>query len=124
MAEETHCVVLVMRHLTKAMAGRAITAGGGSIGIAGTARSGLVAARNPEDEPRSMLASVKSNLGPKPPSLTYSLKSTELHCASCGRASPRTERTRLLLPARMRSIAGSSRRRSTGCATICAVAQG
>jgi hypothetical protein len=45
---------------------------GGSIGIIGAARSGLLVARSPEDpEHERILASSKSNLGPPLPALRY-----------------------------------------------------
>ena len=61
----------VVRHLRKTMGGPATHAGGGSIGIIGAARSGLLVARDPEDDARRVLAQSKSNLGPPAPSLGY-----------------------------------------------------
>jgi hypothetical protein len=50
MADRTGVAVVVVRHLRKSREGGAILAGGGSIGIIGAARSGLMVARHPEDD--------------------------------------------------------------------------
>ena len=72
-AERTRAAVLVVRHLNKRAGGPAIYRGGGSIGIIGLARSGLVVAADPDDPTLRILASAKSNLGPPPPSLRWKL---------------------------------------------------
>jgi hypothetical protein len=79
MAEETGAAVLVIRHLTKRPGGQAIYRGGGSIGIVGAARSGLVVARDPADDGSVVLAASKSNLCAPPPSLRYQLVSEGPH---------------------------------------------
>lgn len=65
------------RHLNKGVGGNALYRGGGSIGIVGAARSGLLIAKHPEDEARRVLASIKSNLAAPAPSLVFGLSSTE-----------------------------------------------
>jgi hypothetical protein len=50
--------------------------GGGSIGIIGAARCGLLLAPDPEDAERRILASTKDNLGLPPPSLAFRLLSS------------------------------------------------
>lgn len=80
LAEETGAAILVIRHLNKSAGGPALYRGGGSIGIIGAARSGLLVARDPEQEQdgeRRVLASTKSNLGPKPESLSFHLEQAE-----------------------------------------------
>ena len=78
LAERTGCAIILVRHLTKRGNGRAITTGGGSIGIAGAARSVLrVLHRDPEDSDRRVLASAKCNLAPPPQSLGFRVRSTE-----------------------------------------------
>ncbi|GLP83565.1 AAA family ATPase [Mycobacterium antarcticum] len=72
-ADRTGCTVLLLRHLNKAKGGDPMYRGGGSIGIVGAARSGMLVAPDPDDPERRVLASVKSNLGPAPDSLTYRL---------------------------------------------------
>jgi hypothetical protein len=71
MAARTRCAAVVVRHLKKSREGGAISAGGGSIGIIGAARSGLLVAADSEDPDRRVLAPVKSNLCKLPPSLAY-----------------------------------------------------
>ena len=74
LAERTGTAILILRHLNKATGMSAIYRGGGSIGIIGAARSGLVVAKHPDDpEHERALASTKSNLGPPMPALRYRL---------------------------------------------------
>ncbi|WP_368834357.1 AAA family ATPase [Mycobacterium intracellulare] len=73
LAERTRCTILLLRHLNKAKGGDPLYRGGGSIGIVGAARAGMLVAPDPEDPERRVLASVKSNLGPPPGSLAYRL---------------------------------------------------
>ncbi len=76
MAERTGAAVVLVRHLRKgSRADGALYAGGGSIGIAGAARSVLLVARDPDDRERRIVAAVKSNLCPEPPSLAYRIES-------------------------------------------------
>jgi hypothetical protein len=76
------CTVLVIRHLNKAQGGRAVHRGGGSIGIIGAARVGLLAGQHPADENLRVLAVAKSNLAKTPTSLAYTLiEDTEHGCA-------------------------------------------
>lgn len=74
MAERTGATVLCLRHLTKGSGGaNALYRGTGSIGIVGAARVGLVAAVDPDDESRRILAVGKCNLAAKEPALIYRL---------------------------------------------------
>jgi hypothetical protein len=73
MAERTGAAVLVVRHLRKAATETAVQRGGGSIGIIGAARVGLMVARDPADADRRILAVTKSNVGAIPPSIAYRL---------------------------------------------------
>ena len=75
-AEQTGAAVVVVRHLTKQTGGQAITAGGGSIGIIGAARSALLVAQDPDDPERRVLAVSKSNLAKIPESLSFRLEDT------------------------------------------------
>jgi hypothetical protein len=77
LAERTGGAVVVVRHLNKGVGGNALYRGGGSIGIVGAARSGLLIAKHPEDDRRRVLASIKSNLAAPAPSLVFGLESTE-----------------------------------------------
>lgn len=67
MCGRTSCAVVLVRHLTKAVGGPAIQRGGGSIGIIGAARVGLLLAVDQQDDARRILATVKNNLGPFDP---------------------------------------------------------
>jgi hypothetical protein len=73
MAERTGAAVVVVRHLRKAATDSAVQRGGGSIGIIGAARVGLMVARDPADADRRILAVTKSNVGAIPPSMAYRL---------------------------------------------------
>lgn len=73
LAEETGAAVLVVRHLNKAAGGNPLYRGGGSIGIIGAARSGLLVARDPDNPDGRVLASTKCNLAKLPPSLSFAL---------------------------------------------------
>lgn len=74
-AERTQAAIVVVRHLNKAVGGNPLYRGGGSIGIIGAARSGLVVAKDPTDQSgaKRVLAMTKSNLSAPAPSLVYSL---------------------------------------------------
>ena len=78
-ADANGCTVLLLRHLNKAKGGDPLYRGGGSIGIVGAARSGLLVASDPDDPTRRVLASVKSNLGVMPNSLAYRLVDSPEH---------------------------------------------
>lgn len=73
LAAETGIAALVIRHLNKTEGKNALYRGGGSIGIIGAARSGLLVAKDPEDPDgeRRILVSTKSNLAKLPPALAY-----------------------------------------------------
>ena len=71
MAERTGAAVLLVRHLNKAQGGNPLYRGGGSIGIIGAARSGLLVGEHPEEDGLRVLAGQKSNLSPMPESLAY-----------------------------------------------------
>lgn len=70
--------ILIVRHLNKRSGGSPLYRGGGSIGIVGAARSGLLAARDPDDPDghRRILAVTKSNLAAEPPALAYRIDGT------------------------------------------------
>ena len=79
LAEAEDVAVLVVRHLTKRAGRNPLYRGGGSIGIIGAARSGLLVARNPADPTgaRRVLASTKANLVHTPPALAYRLATAD-----------------------------------------------
>lgn len=77
MAERSGAAVLLVRHLTKAPGGPALYRGGGSIGIIGAARCGLLLAADPEDATVRVLAPTKGNLATPPPSLAFRLEAMD-----------------------------------------------
>jgi len=79
LADSTGCTVLLVRHLNKAKGGDPMYRGGGSIGIVGAARAGMLVAKDPDDEDVRVLACTKSNLGPEPEGLTYRLTDADAH---------------------------------------------
>ena len=76
-ADRTGIALVIIRHLTKAPGGSPLYRGGGSIGIIGAARAGLLVAPDPGDEQRRILAVTKSNLSEKAPSLAYRIVGDE-----------------------------------------------
>ena len=79
LADRTGCTILLLRHLNKAKGGDPLYRGGGSIGIVGAARAGLIVAPDPDDSDVRVLASVKSNLGPAPEAMSYRLVGSGEH---------------------------------------------
>jgi putative DNA primase/helicase len=75
-AREKDVTVLAVRHLNKLAGGPALYRGGGSIAIVGGARTAMVLGRDPDDPQTRVLAMNKSNLGPRPKSLTLTLEPT------------------------------------------------
>jgi len=79
LAERTGAAIVIVRHPNKAVGMSALHRGGGSIGIIGAARSGLLVAPDPNDPegPRRIIAVVKNNLAPPAPSLAYHIETAE-----------------------------------------------
>lgn len=65
--------VVLIRHLNKREGGNPLYRGGGSIGIIGAARIGLLMGRDPSNENRLVLAHLKNNLSIPAPSLAFHL---------------------------------------------------
>jgi putative DNA primase/helicase len=80
-AERTGAAVLSVRHLNKLPGGNPLYRGGGSIGLVGAARAGLLIAPEPREDgiDRRVLAVIKSNLAAKPASLAYRLVNDDLY---------------------------------------------
>jgi hypothetical protein len=77
-AQETGAALLLVRHLNKSGGGKAIYRGGGSIAFTGAARSEMLAAEDPEEDTRRVLAQVKGNLSRgRTPSLAWRVESWE-----------------------------------------------
>lgn len=62
LAEKLDMSVLIVRHLNKLAGGSALYRGGGSIGVIGAARLGLLLGRDPEVPEDLVLATTKSNI--------------------------------------------------------------
>jgi hypothetical protein len=77
MATRLRIAVICIRHLNKTPSGNPLYRGGGSIGIIGAARAGLVVGRDPADPETFVLANTKQNLGPPMPSLSYRIQANE-----------------------------------------------
>ena len=77
LGERTGAAIVIVRHLNKSGGKTPIYRGGGSIGIIGAARSGLMVGEDPDDENRRVLAPVKSNLAAPAPSLSFVLEEAE-----------------------------------------------
>lgn len=88
LAEETNAAIVICRHMTKGGGTNAIYRGGGSIGIIGAARVGLIFAPEPSgpDEARAserrIMAVAKSNLGAIPPALAYRMTTDPVYDCS------------------------------------------
>jgi hypothetical protein len=68
------CSALSLRHLNKGGGTKAMYRGGGSIGIIGAARAGMLVAQDPDDPKGRVLAQTKHNLAAGRPSLRYTLE--------------------------------------------------
>jgi len=77
-AERTGAAILIVRHLNKSGGSNPLYRGGGSIGIIGAARAGMLVAADPSDGARRILAMTKSNLAPQAPALAFRIVSDEL----------------------------------------------
>jgi hypothetical protein len=74
LAEDTEAAFVIVRHLNKATGGNVLYRGGGSIGIIGAARTGLLVEKDPNDKNRRVLACTKSNIAMIPESLSFHLE--------------------------------------------------
>jgi hypothetical protein len=83
LARAADTCVLVLRHLNKSSASNPLYRGGGSIAFVGAARVALLAALDPDDPSRRVVAVNKCNLRAAAPSLAYRIVSDDRH--ECGR---------------------------------------
>jgi putative DNA primase/helicase len=79
MLERIACASILIRHLTKGSGGNPVYRGGGSIGIIGAARSGLMVAKDPDDDTgaRRVLVPTKANLSAPARALAYHMEQAE-----------------------------------------------
>ena len=80
LADRTGACVVVLRHLNKSVGGPVLYRGGGSIGIVGAARVGLVTVLDPDDDTEAtrVLAVAKNNLAPVPEAQRFQLVPDDL----------------------------------------------
>lgn len=71
LVERTRTAAVIVRHLSKGEGGNPLYRGGGSIGIIGAARSGLVVGVDPENPEQRILAANKHNLSRAARSLVF-----------------------------------------------------
>lgn len=71
LAEKWQCVILLLRHLNKAVSLRALYRAAGSIAFSAACRSAWLVARVPDGDGRCVLAQQKNNQAAKQPSLAY-----------------------------------------------------
>jgi RecA-family ATPase len=71
LAEELQITIVLIRHWNKTPNAKAINRGGGSVAYGAAARVVLVAASDPDDETRHVLAVAKNNLAEPAPSLSF-----------------------------------------------------
>jgi hypothetical protein len=74
MLERTRATSLWLRHFNKKEGSRAMYRGSGSVAINAAARAVFAIGPHPDDRDIKVLAPIKHNLGPRPPSLEYSLE--------------------------------------------------
>ena len=72
--ERTGVAIVAVRHLNKSAGDNPLYRGGGSIGIIGAARGGLLLAPDPDDPQRRILAVAKGNYSRPVPSLAFRLE--------------------------------------------------
>lgn len=84
-AEHTNISIVMLRHLNKRSGDAAIFRGGGSIAFTAASRCNLIVGNHPKEENVNVLACVKTNLGMKPKSLTYTIESVDTKHGSVGK---------------------------------------
>jgi hypothetical protein len=90
-AEARRVTILIVAHFNKSMSNRAVHKIMGGVAYANTSRAAFAVCRDPDDPARRLLAPIKFNLGPEPPTLAYALRTLEeADCAAVlsGRSLP------------------------------------
>lgn len=78
LAARRRCSVVVVRHLNKDQSKSLIYRGGGSIGVIGAVRTGLLMAKHPTEKNELVVAVSKSNLAKIPQSIRFKLVDSEI----------------------------------------------
>jgi hypothetical protein len=73
LAARRNCAIVLVRHLRKRGARHAAYRGLGSIGLLAACRGATLIGPDPDDTRRQVWATTKTNLGPPPPSLSFSI---------------------------------------------------
>jgi hypothetical protein len=73
LAEQTGAGVVLVQHLNKSMSTNALHRMTGSIAFIGAARTGYLVVRDPDDEQRRLFLCAKSNIGPEPSGLGFTI---------------------------------------------------
>jgi len=76
--EKAGAACLLVRHITKSKSENPLHAGMGSMAFIGLSRTGLMVAKDPNNEESCVFAHIKSNIGKLAPALTYHITSEEL----------------------------------------------
>lgn len=78
-AEKAGVAIVIIRHLNKGISDNVLHKGGGSMGIIGAARVGLIVAADPQDmtKERRILATSKNNLARNAPAFAYHIISVD-----------------------------------------------
>lgn len=78
LAKECNCAIVIVRHLNKDSGKAAIYRGGGSIGIIGAARAGILVSKDPANKERCLMVPNKGNWSALKEGLAYKTVTTEL----------------------------------------------
>lgn len=78
LAKECNCAIVIVRHLNKDSGKAAIYRGGGSIGIIGAARAGILVSKDPANKDRCLMVPNKGNWSALKEGLAYKTVTTEL----------------------------------------------
>ena len=73
LAEQSGAGVVLVQHLNKSMSTNATHRMTGSIAFVGAARTGYLVVRDPDDEQRRLFLCAKSNIGPEPSGLGFTI---------------------------------------------------
>lgn len=127
LAADVGCAMVALRHLTKpqgsAKPSSAVYRGQDSIAFSGVVRSLLAVGQDPEDPDRFVLASIKLNIGRKPPSLAYRLEADGPYAPARVAWEGETHLTAEELIGRHQESAGESSKVAALAASITAIVQ-
>jgi hypothetical protein len=85
LAEQYRCAIVVVRHLRKGNADKAIYRGAGSIDFTGACRSVLLVGADPDDESRRAVFHIKANLSEKAEPLAFEIRDGQFRWAGASK---------------------------------------